>query len=128
MDKLEELGGGTFGCFNDFDVCCKVALCGCGTQIHYIDTVGRYALMGRQENVDEATKCCGLCNICYITNVEEKLNMKLGGSPDWWRKCMCYYCCGSCRVCMFIRAMKELEKRNGQGGPAGAPQSEEMEK
>ena len=122
-DKLEELGGGTFACFDDCSICYRVICCD-STQLHYVDTAARYKLYGRRENVAAASQCCGLCILCYDTEVEERLNAKLGGTPDYNRKCCCYYCCGSCRQCMFLRAVQTLENQ----GTLGAPQSEEMSK
>jgi hypothetical protein len=126
-DKLEELGQGTFGCFSDFGLCIKVSCCSCGNLYHYIDTGARYNLFPHDENVHEAKKCCGACTLCYMAEVETRLNTKLGGKPDWWRVCCCYYLCGSCRICMFRRALKALEK-NQMIPAGGAPQEEEMAK
>lgn len=119
-DKVEELGQGTFGCLNDCDVCCHVGCCGAG--LHYVDVAARFNLMPRPENVKEAKKCCGLCFICYMATVEDRLNQKLGGSSDYNKKCCCYYCCGGFRQCMFLRAVKAIENR----GMLAAPQSQEM--
>jgi hypothetical protein len=125
-DKIKQYGGEPWDCCNDTGVCCKVICCG-GAVAHYIDAAARFNLFPPQENAHQATKCCGCCTMCYMTTVEDMINVRLGGNPDWWCRFACYYCFSSCKVCQFIRATTTLHN-SGMVVSSGQPGNMEMKR
>jgi len=126
VDQIQVFGGHTLSCCRDCDVVCTVCIC-CRGNLQYVDTAARYHLMERAENTAKAGRCCGVCFVCYQTEVEERFNESIGGTKgSYYKKCCCYCCCGPCRQCRFLRALKAVDglKDNKQEG--GAPQQDEM--
>jgi len=117
--KVEELGGGYFGCFQDIGTCAVGCLCPCITWGQAMEAAG--------EGTCLCHACAVYCVPCWLPFVtasgQTSVDRKLGGQGDGFLKaCLCHCLCPHCAICMVARAVnkgKEQGLLKGVGAPEG---------
>jgi Cys-rich protein (TIGR01571 family) len=123
-NKIEALGGGTFGCFDDTGICVMTCCCPCIQWGQSMEDAGMGSML-----VNCLLITCVPCWNPVMTAMQtQDVDKRLGGPGDnLMGSLVCYCCCGPCAMCQLARAVKK-GKEQGLLKAGGAPAEEEMAK